>query len=170
MKKIFLLFALVFSVTLFAQKTLYVFNFSSYTVEIGEIQARHNTSPYYPRYKSNHTSLISIPSGQTYTLENPSTTRFPFLSVTSAPYIATWRRQFSAASSWSAPIASSSLDVDVIANPQVFHFIKIRVGSNGSLGGGNLGLSPYGDSISGQGWAADYSDEAGETVIFIYDN
>lgn len=43
--------------------------------------------------------------------------------------------------------------------------------NNNTLGGGNLGLSPY-DSfiISGNGWIGDYSTNGDETILFFSDN
>ena len=158
---------MLFSFTAFAQKTVYVFNFSSYTVQVSEFNTKHSTSSNnYPIFKSNST-LITIPSGQTYTLINPNNAYFPFYSPTSIPTINNWYRKLNPTSNW---VNFTSINLNnVNATPQRFNSLKFQVGTNGSLGGGDLGFSPYSDFIEGNGWAADFTTEGAETVILIYD-
>jgi len=168
MKNILFLCVFAVSSTLSAQKTVYVFNYSSYNVEVGNFQSKDGNSDW-PQYASVNSQFI-IPSGQSYTLSNPSLTRFPFESVNSSPYIGFWSQQASSSSSGSAPIASYLLDLDPIANPQVFYYFKFMVKDrNGNyLGGGTL--------ISGEGpvvrelWQASLSINGAESVIMILDN
>jgi len=173
MKKIILLLAFFLSITTFAQKTVYIFNFSSYNVQVGEIQTRSTATSSYPRFRTNYSGgIINVPSGTTYTLENPNVPYFPFYSPTSVPYINAWQRQFTAGATW-ANFLSTNLN-NALAAPQVFHFIKFQVGPNGSLGGGTIGLWPT-NFASGNGWEATYelyNFNPGElfTVITIYDN
>lgn len=54
MKIILLLSVLFLSISSFAQKTVYVFNFSSYNVQIGEIQTKSTAASTYPRFNSNY--------------------------------------------------------------------------------------------------------------------
>lgn len=174
MKNIILIFALVFGTTLFAQKTVYVFNYSSYDIVIGNFQSKHTGASGYPQYSSLPQGTLKIDANTIYVLENPSLTRFPFQSVNSAPYIGYWSRYVNATSTGSAPIASSNLNYDVLANPQIFYFFKFEVRdprNNNSLGGGNLGLSPYGSPVDpGNGWIGDYSTNGDETILFFSDN
>ena len=174
MKNIILIFALFFATTLFAQKTIYIFNYSSYNIEIGNFQSKDIGSTEYPQYRSLYSGSFIIAPMVIYKLENPSMTRFPFQSVNSNPYIDYWSRFINSTSTGSGPIASSNLDFDVLANPQIFYFLKFQVRdplNNNTLGGGNLGLSPY-DSfiISGNGWRGDYTTNDDETILFFLDN
>jgi hypothetical protein len=175
MKKIFLIFVLFLTLQGFAQKTVYVFNFSSYLVKIGYMQTRPNTG-VYPYYTTNYinaatANTIYVPSGSTYTLENPVATRFPFYSPTSSPVITSWRRSNSATSS--SIILSTNLN-NVLANSQKFHSIKFDVvGSYGTtlaVAGG--GPNPFDNTQI----HADYYPEVdgngnptGESIILILD-
>lgn len=171
MKKIILIFAFFLSISSFAQKTVYIFNFSSYNVEVGEIQTRSTAASTYPRFRTNYSGgIINVPSGTTYTLENPNATYFPFYSPTSVPYIDAWQRHFTAGATW-ANFLSTNLN-NALAAPQEFNYIKFQVGPNGSLGGGNLSpdIAFGSDQLFGTGWAADYSADVNTTFIVIYDN
>lgn len=172
MKKFILLLAFFFSITTFAQKTVYIFNFSSYNVQVGEIQSKSSATSTYPRFRTNYSGgIINVPSGTTYTLENPNATYFPFFSPTSVPYINAWQRQFTAGATW-ANFLSTNLN-NALATPQVFHFIKFQVGPNGSLGGGNL-FDNSTVPLSGNVWEATYEPNGmlplGGASIVIYDN
>ena len=172
MKKLFLTLVLFLGLQGIAQKTVYVFNFSSYDVKIGDIQTRPLTGTY-PYYTSKYTNastgnLIMVPAGSTYTLENTVATRFPFYSPTSAPVITQWRRQSSA--TVSANILSTNLN-NVLANSQKWWSIKFDVvGSSGTtlaIAGG--GGDPF--TYSNAQIVATYQIEStGETVILITDN
>ena len=172
MKKIIIIALLCLGIQGYSQKTVYVFNFTSFNVQIGEIQTRSTATSTYPRFKTNYSGtggLINVPAGTTYTLVNPNNTYFPFYSPTSVPVITAWTRQFSAGATW-ANFLSTNLN-NVLAVPQVFNFIKLQVGSNGSLGGGYLFVDPiYPNPISGNGWSATYESVPGtnETIITIY--
>jgi hypothetical protein len=169
MKKLLLLFVLFLGLQGFAQKTVYVFNFSSYDVKIGDIQTRPNTGTY-PYYTSKYTNastgnLIIVPAGSTYTLENTVATRFPFYSPTSVPVITQWSRRSSA--TVSSTILSTNLN-NVLANSQKWHSIKFDVvGSSGTtlaVSGG--GPNPYSNAQI----VAEYQIEpTGETIILITD-
>ena len=173
MKKIILLLAFFLSITTFAQKTVYIFNFSSYNVQVGEIQSKSATAEY-PRFRTNYSGgNINVPSGTTYTLENPNATYFPFYSPTSVPYINAWQRQFTAGATW-ANFLSTNLN-NALALPQRFNFIKFQVGPNGSLGGGNLSFDGNNGPVflDGIGWEASYEENGmtvGGGIIVIYDN
>jgi len=173
MKKIILLIALFFSISNFAQKTVYIFNFSSYNVQIGEIQTKSTATSTYPRFKTNYSGtggLISVPAGTTYTLTNPNNSFFPFYSPTSTPFINAWSRQFTSGASW---VNFTSINLNnILALPQIFNFIKFQVGPSGNLGGGTIGITPLLDFVSGTGWEATYEPNGlgvGGAIITIYD-
>ena len=173
MKKIIIIALLCLGIQGYSQKTVYVFNFSSYNVQIGEIQTKSTATSTYPRFKTNYSGvggIINVPAGTTFTLVNPNNTYFPFYSPTSVPYVNAWTRQFTAGATW-ANFLSTNLN-NVLAVPQIFNFIKFQVGPSGSLGAGNIGLSPSNNIANGTGWQATYETVVGtsETTITIYDN
>jgi hypothetical protein len=173
MKKIILITVLFLGLHGFSQKIVYVFNFSSYGVDIGEFQTKNSTGgfPYFRSYPF----LVHINAGDSYTLENNgSSTKFPFVSVGNTPQLNSWVRTNSATSSTTV----TSTTAYISGASQLFNFIKFQVGTNGSLGGGNLGASPFLADVVGTGWLAHYdpattdplNPNLQEYVITIFDN
>lgn len=178
MKKIILLTALLLSAFAFAQKTVYVFNFSSHSIEIGEFETKHATTDY-PRFKSYGNSVsnpIHVPAltGE-YVLSHPNNSYFPFYSPNSTPYIPSWYRRATATSSWTT-VPSNNLN-NVLAASQVFRSIKFQVGLNGEFSGTTLGGDyPLSEENTANGWTADVSSntdfnnpQLNETVFVIFD-
>lgn len=140
MKKLIFTLVLFWGLQTFAQKTVYIYNFSSYNIEIGEITTKPNTGTYpsytsvYEATSTSGPSLLQVPSGTTYIIENPVVSRFPFYSPTSVPAIKKWRRYTSA--STSGIITSLNLN-NSLANTQNFKNIKFQVlAANESVIGG----------------------------------
>lgn len=136
MKKLLLLFVLFLGLQGFAQKTVYIFNNSATaTIKIGEIQtikaAISGTSVTlgYPRFTSYTPTLITIPPGGSYTLENVANpNKFPFVSVGNTPQINQWRKSVSATSS----SLVSSAQAFTTATAQIFYYIKFTGGTAGT--------------------------------------
>jgi hypothetical protein len=173
MKKIILITLLSLSLQGYSQKIVYILNFSSYNVQIAEINTITTNLGIYPSFKNN-TGLITIPAGQSYTLTNSSSsTKFPFVSVGNTPQINSWIRRNSATSS--TTVASTT--AYITGATQKFNFIKFQVGTNGNLGGGNLGQG-YATTLDGSGWQATYdppiidplNPNFLEYTIVLYDN
>ena len=147
MKKLIFTLVLFLGLQSYAQKTVYIFNFSSYDMEVGEIITKPTTGtfPYYISvYEATSTSgpsLLPVPSGTTYTMENPVAIRFPFYSANSIPAIKKWRRYTNATTS--GIMTSLNLN-NVLANTQIFKSIKFQVvDSNGNVIGGATLISTY---------------------------
>ena len=138
---------IVFSVLLFlglqsfAQKTVYIFNFSSSPVTIGNIGTVKATisgttvTMGYPKYVSHDnpsgpgTPSITIPVGGSYTLENTANpNKFPFVSIGNTPAISQWTRKASATSSATVTAATAF----TVGTTQMFEYIKFSAGSGGS--------------------------------------
>src|SRR5690606_36441775 len=152
MKKLLLLpvTLLVFS-TLFAQKYVYVYNFSSYSIEMGAFAAIKNgatpagTNQCPVQYTHLYTAPnITLPASSTYVLENTSsTTRFPFYSPTSSPEITQWTVHTSSTNSFNLRSYNSWL---AYGNGQQFHYLKFQFENPSDSGGGNVGTEEYCDS------------------------
>lgn len=150
MKKFIFILVLFLGLQSYAQKTVYIYNFSSYDMEIGEIITKPNTGTY-PLYKSVYEatsssgpSLLPVPSGTTYTMENPVITRFPFYSPTSSPAIKKWRRFTNATTS--GIITSVNLN-NTLANTQNFNSIKFQlIGAGGATLGVGI-TTEYSNSL-----------------------
>ena len=175
MKKIILTAILLFSVKSFAQKTIYVFNGSSFPVSVVEI--RTQTLPLSNTFlrTNNFTNSGVLQPGEFLILENTnSTTRFPFSFVStqlSNIAVNNWRRTIG---SLTTTISNSTAYNDN-GESQVFSRIACLVGVNGSLGRFVLGLNES-SIVPGDGWIADYSVNTDpafpnlqETVITISD-
>ncbi|MEO4005166.1 MULTISPECIES: hypothetical protein [unclassified Flavobacterium] len=135
MKKIFVLLLVCMGLSTYAQKTLYIFNFSSYSVEVGSLYTESNTGGY-PWFINNQATGITIAPGDTFTLENTtSTTRFPFDSPNSSPYIDSWKRIQMSGGSWTTMTAANVYAA--YGNGQRFHTIKFDVQPD--LSGGYIG-------------------------------
>lgn len=152
MKKLLLLpvTLLIFS-TLFAQKYVYVYNFSSYPIEMGAFATIKNgaAEPGQPgnsgcqiQYTHLYTSPnITLPASSTYVLENTSsTTRFPFYSPTSSPEITQWTVHTSSTNSFNLSSNNSWL---AYGNGQQFHYLKFEFENPSDSGGGNIGTTDY---------------------------
>ncbi|TYB74834.1 MULTISPECIES: hypothetical protein [Bizionia] len=139
MKKILLLSVLFLGLQTMAQKTVYIYNFSSTNFDIGDIGTKKQTASHPIFLSKPSGGLISIPPGATYILEaSPaSTNRFPFYSPTSSPNIDNWSRQLVSGGAWSNPLPSS-LVANIYGATQIIEHVKTQVGPSGALGGGTL--------------------------------
>ncbi len=165
-------------------RNLYINNQSSFGMDIGEIKSKP-TSGTYPFYISKYTvngvlTNIHLNPGQSLNLVSPYAStvvaRFPFYSPTSVPYINLWNKTASATSS--SLLTSSTMNTALIANAQIFDYMKFQVGTNGD----NLGNTIYRPTsitdvqvFYGTGWVAYCSFTGDGTIdasidISIYDN
>jgi len=187
MKKIFFLAIGLIALQGFAQKTVYYFNYSSYTLSIGDIRTIReippvapSTSPTYdyPLFLNSSAqrggSFITVNPGDSYVLENTANpNKFPFVSIGNTPQLNTWKRESTATSSTNV----SSTVAFTTATSQVFHYTKfVLTGSGGSVGGGTLANPKPG--LSGAGMPSplvqsytisEIIDDADTIVIFITD-
>ena len=169
MKKLIFTLVLFLGLQTFAQKTVYIFNFSSYDMEVAEIITKPTTGTYpfyvsvYEATSTSGPSLLPVPSGTTYIMENPVNTRFPFYSVNSVPAIKKWRRYTNATTS--GIVTSLNLN-NVLANTQNFKSIKFQL-----IGAGGTTLVAPFDSYDNGIVIADvsYNFETLETTIVIID-
>lgn len=186
MKKLFAIAVFLMVWSSYSQiksRNLYINNQSSLGMDIGEIKSKP-TSGTYPFYISKYTvngvlTNIHLNPGQSLNLVSPYAStvvaRFPFYSPTSVPYINFWSKTVSATSG--GLVASSTLNT-IIANAQIFDYMKFQVGPNG----GNLGYTIYRPTsisdvqiVYGTGWVAYCSFTGDGTIdasidISIYDN
>ncbi|SFN48232.1 hypothetical protein SAMN04487989_101740 [Bizionia echini] len=191
MKKLFLLPLMVlFFNALLAQKTLYVYNFSSYPIEMGSLATLPNNAitPGNPgntgcqiQYPNLYGSVgYILPAGNTYVLENlDSATRFPFYSPDSVPEITQWLVSTSSTNTFSLNSTNSWL---AYGNGQQFHYLKFEFENPSDSGGGNIGTTDYCNTgfvqdaiVSSNGSMAAYYSEnlvgsITEYVIIILDN
>lgn len=112
MKKI-ILFALLFlGLQGFAQKKFYVYNLSSKAVKINYISTITDAGGAFPNIISEGITPITIPAGQTFSMElTMRNYRFPYSSMASSPFIASWAYSATASStpvSLTAATATSS--------------------------------------------------------------
>jgi hypothetical protein len=150
MKKLLFLIIL-FAVQGYSQKVLQIYNYTSYTVLIGDIvtSAPGSTTEFYPDFGP--IGPISLAPGASYILENSgSLTRFPFQSLGSTPYIANWYRRTSPTN----VLLMTSAAAWVLGNPQVFDRLSFRI-LNPSSSLGTVGIAN--PNISGPGWSATYT-------------
>lgn len=158
MKKLLLIAIVFFGLQGYAQKTFEVYNFTSMAVQIGDIVT--NASGTYPEFHSKATPF-TIPAGGSYTLTNTgSTTRFPFQSPTSSPYIPTWERLNSPTSS----VVMASPAAWVLGSPQVFDRMIFGIGGFGyNINTTNTASFP----VTGPGFTAEYSVfSSGTTIVY----
>ena len=165
MKKIFLLAIGLIALQGFAQKTVYYFNFSSYTLYIGDIVTIKEVPPPagsplgtlptydYPYFRNTNTerggTYITVIPGGSYVLENTANpNKFPFTSIGNTPQLTTWKRVSSATASGNV----SSIAAFTVATPQVFHYTKFMIGPGGSAGGTTFASPKPG--LSGAGAAS----------------
>lgn len=139
MKKILLLFAVIFCSAVFGQKRMYVYNFSSYDIYMSYFYTCpnfYNGNGGFPSPSIMTEQSLTFQAGQTYFYEN-NTNRFPYSSFTGM----TWDPQPGGSG------MSGSL-VEFLYGPgQKFYFMKVVVDDVNIGDGGNLG-QPYGDSES----------------------
>src|SRR5690554_152127 len=138
MKNIYTILALFFGLQTSAQKTVYIYNFSSTNFDIGNIGTQHETNTY-PMFVSNYSGpLITIPSNTIDSLyaSPASTTKFPFYSTSSTIPIDYWLRQLTYGGTYSN--LPSNLVATIYGNTQILEHVKTQVGPRGSLGGGTL--------------------------------
>ncbi|MGY0391123.1 hypothetical protein ACW5R3_01020 [Bizionia sp. KMM 8389] len=152
MKKLFLLPILfLFFNALLAQKTVYVYNFSSHPIEMGAFATLPNNAieagnPENPGCQLQYPSLyaspnIILPAGATYVLENNnSNTRFPFYSPNSVPEITQWSVNTSSTNTINLNSNNSWL---AYGNGQQFHYLKFEFENPSDSGGGNIGTTDY---------------------------
>ncbi len=168
MKKLIFTLVLFLGLQSYAQKTVYILNFSSYTMQVGEIITKPNTGTY-PLYTSVYEATSTsgpslLPVGASYIMENPVATRFPFYSPTSVPAIKKWKRSTSA--TISGIVTSLSLN-NILGNTQNFNSIKFQV-----VGAGGATLVGPNDSYSNTFITAFCETDTftGETIITVFDN
>ncbi len=168
MKKLFTIAVFLLVWSSYSQnksRNLFINNQSSFGMDIGEIKTKPTTGTY-PHYISRYivngvNTKIHLNPLQSLVLISPyvSTTaaRFPFYSPTSVPYINFWTKTISATSGGN--VASSTLNT-VLANNQLFDYIKFQMGTNGNAGGATLyfpaATIPTTDVVTytGTGWIA----------------
>src|SRR5690606_34881281 len=190
MKKLLLLsFTLVFLSTVYAQKYVYVFNFSSYPIEMGsfatikndatEVDPEDETPECAAQFPYLYTGsgIAILPDGETYVLENDTNmTRFPFYSPDSDPELTQWTVHTSSPNSFNLSSYNSWL---AYGNGQQFHYLKFQFENPSDSGGGNVGTEEYcdtgfvgGDSapiVSANGSMAAYYDviEYGSVTEYV---
>lgn len=151
MKKLLFL-TLLFSLQGYSQKTLEIYNLTVHTVHITGIVT--NASGAYPEFSASFGApgMITLTPGASYTLQNTSsTTRFPFESPSSVPYIPSWYRNTSPTAVTLMPSPAAW----VLGNPQVFDTLRFRVVD--SSGNGSFGtVSTTSPAATGPGWDALY--------------
>lgn len=145
MKKLFIVSVLFWGLQTFAQKTVYIFNFSNEPVQISDI-ATQSINNFYPLFFSDPSSgPITLPpfdpmdpdaSNYILVADPVSTTKFPFNSPSNTPPIDKWKRQLSAGTSGGS--LSSILVATIYGSSQSMYAFKSSVGINGSLGAGTL--------------------------------
>ena len=175
MKKLLWCIALI-SISSYSQKSLNIYNYSAYELNIGTLTTE-TTAHGYPRYSSyapfaNGNNGIHIAPYGEYILQNPVAIRFPFYSTTTGQVIIdTWIRM--EATSGGGAVSSASINTNAIAGDQIFRYMKFGLdalpGSGLVGGGGDL----YMDSqLSGPGWLAMClaGPTAGSVDIYILDN
>jgi hypothetical protein len=179
MKKIILLAVLLFSITIYAQKTVYILNYSSYPLYVGGVKTKP-VSSNFPYYFTNNFSVANglLNSGQVLILENvTNAVKFPFSfnspQVTNLT-VNNWRF-FANASSLGATTPNSTAFNSNNSNNQIFDRASFRIGLGGSLGSFSLGIG-LPTTVTGNGWIAEYSVNTDpafpnlqETVILITD-
>lgn len=144
MKRFFLIIVL-FSLQMYSQKKLEIYNFTSQTVTITDIFT--NASGAYPGFHCKGT-MIAVPPGGSYILENTSSlTRFPFDSPASSPYIPSWQRQTGTTIEVTMPSSVAWTQGD----PQSFDRMTFNVGSFG------YSISAANSPLAGPGFTAEYN-------------
>ena len=160
MKKIiFFLFAL-FSIGGYSQKTLEIYNYSATkSLSISIIITKPQTG-IYPWFGSVTPSIITIPPGGQYVLQNNANLyRFPFYSPTSSPLITNWRKVVQSTGGNGSFTNVTSQVAWPLGTTQFFNNISFTV--NNGLQGGNTVGEPIGSVTSSitnttYNWAIDY--------------
>lgn len=143
MKRFFLIIVL-FSLQMYSQKKLEIYNFTNQTITITDIFT--NASGAYPEFHCKGT-MIAIPPTGSYILENTSSlTRFPFDSPASSPYIPLWQRQTGTTIEVTMPSSIAWTQGD----PQSFYRMTFNVGSLG------YSISAANSPFTGPGFTAEY--------------
>lgn len=145
MKFIYIFLSVIFSLQLFAQKKLIVYNLSSYKVDIGTVYTTPTTTTAYPYFTSilPANTFIHVESlGDSYTFENlTSTTRFPFkYTPVSGSGINNWYRQSTLTSGVSM---TSNNAWTLFGNGQTFNCFKLKITSTNGVGQTGGTLSNY---------------------------
>ncbi len=124
MKKLILLL-MVCTLSIQAQKTVKVYNYTASTVYIRDLVTRTNTYTL-PEFHLKPNGQITIAPFGSYTIVNTANaTRFPFYSPTSTPVITTWERiTATAPTNTNMPSTAAWLQG---AN-QVFYWVNIGIG------------------------------------------
>ncbi|RWX03649.1 hypothetical protein [Flavobacterium cerinum] len=152
MKRFFLIIVL-FSLQVYSQKKLEIYNLTNQTVTITDIFT--NASGTYPEFHCKGT-MIAVPASGSYILENTSSlTRFPFDSPATSPYIASWQRQTSATMEVFVP----STVAWTLGSPQSFYRMTFNVGNFG------YSISAANSPFAGPGFTAEYSMFTNGTVV-----
>lgn len=152
MKKFFLIIVL-FSLQMYSQKKLEIYNFTNQTVTITDIFT--NASGTYPEFHCKGTMIVVPPTGS-YILENTlSLTRFPFDSPASSPYIASWQRQTGTTIEVSMPSSVAWTQ----GGPQSFYRMTFNVGNFG------YSISAANSPFAGPGFTAEYTMFTSGTVV-----
>lgn len=175
MKNTFLIIFVLFSVLAFSQKTVYIYNGSSYSINITRITTQTIPVSSTSLWTSNFSSTNGLlQSGEFLILENTTNNnRFPFSFVspqTSNISVINWRRKIGSITS----TVSNATAFSVNGSTQMFSSIACTV--NGGLSGRfELGVN-LPTVVTGSGWVADYTVNADpafpnlqETIITISD-
>ena len=159
MKKIILFLTLLFSLTIFAQKTVYIFNGSSQPIYIAGLKTKSLSVPN--TYLT--TNNFSVPNGllqpgEIFILENVSSnTRFPF-SFNSTQFsnisVVNWRRTTNGGTSFITVSNTNAYSNNGLT--QVFDYASFRIGIGGNLGSFSLGVG-LPTVVTGSNWIADYT-------------
>lgn len=175
MKKLFLVpVTLLFFSTLFAQKYVYVFNFSSYPIEMGSFATISNSATpvdpddatpecqvQYPNLYAG-SGIAILPASETYVLENTSSsTRFPFYSPDSDPELTQWQVNTSSTNSFNLSSYNAWL---AYGNGQQFHYLKFEFENPSDSGSGNIGTTDYCDT----GFVKDYIESDSGSMAAFY--
>lgn len=168
MKKIFIIFVFFISLQIHSQKSVEIYNFSTYTVRINTILTKPLTTNY-PWCASVSPNFIEILPGDSYFIENATNQfRFPFFSPNSSPQITNWRRVLAPAvpggnSNWSNISSNAAW---LLGNSQFFNYLNLSVFNGSSFFGScDIGLiQPY--FMSTFGWESFYDNfSSGNTII-----
>ena len=138
MKKI-ILFALLFhGLQGFAQKRVYIYNFSIKSVKIDYVTAITNAGGQFPNVMSTYTTPITIPAGGTYSMETTQTGyRFPFDSTVSSPAITGWQRKASASATPNTSLSAFNLTLS-LGTGYKFDHIGLKLSSGSAYKVGNV--------------------------------